>query len=88
MRDSLVQLRQRISVLSSLKALSVAETAEYVDYRLRAAGWSGREVFTPEALVGLRKSSGGVPRSINNYCFAALLKAFHRGQKMVDAELV
>jgi len=88
MRDSLVQLRQRISVLSSLKALTVAETAEYVDYRLRASGWSGRQLFTPEALVTIAESSGGVPRSINNYCFAALLKAFHRGQNVVDAELV
>jgi type II secretory pathway predicted ATPase ExeA len=88
MRDSLVQLRQRISVLSSLKALSVSETAEYVDYRLRASGWSGRELFTPEALVTIAESSGGVPRSINNYCFAALLKAFHRGQHVVDSELV
>ncbi|HET6144510.1 MAG TPA: AAA family ATPase [Candidatus Acidoferrales bacterium] len=88
MRDSLVQLRQRISALSSLKALSVSETAEYVEYRLRAAGWNGRELFKPEALVALAQSSGGVPRSINNYCFAALLKAFHRMQNVVDAELV
>jgi hypothetical protein len=59
-----------------------------VEYRLRAAGSNGRELFTPEALVALAQSSGGVPRSINNYCFAALLKAFHRVQNVVDAELV
>lgn len=88
MRDSLVQLRQRISMLSSLKALTVAETAEYVDYRLRASGWNGREMFTPQAIVKIAEASGGVPRSINNFCFAALLKAFHRGQKVVNAELV
>jgi general secretion pathway protein A len=88
MRDSLVQLRQRISVLSSLKALSAAETAEYVEYRLRAAGWDGRPLFTPEALRKLAEWSSGLPRSINNFCFAALLKAFHRGQHVVDAELV
>jgi type II secretory pathway predicted ATPase ExeA len=88
MRESLVQLRQRISVLSSLKVLGAAETAEYVEYRLRAAGWDGRRLFTQEALMTLAESSGGVPRSINNYCFAALLRAFHRGQNMVNAELV
>jgi type II secretory pathway predicted ATPase ExeA len=88
MRDSLVQLRQRIAVLSSLKSLSVAETAEYVDYRLRASGWSGEQIFSADALVQIAESSGGVPRSINNYCFGALLKAFHRGLKVVDAQLV
>jgi type II secretory pathway predicted ATPase ExeA len=88
MRDSLVQLRQRISVLSGLKALSAAETAEYVDYRLRASGSGGRELFTREALEVIAETSGGVPRTINNYCFGALLKAFHRGVKVVDAELV
>jgi type II secretory pathway predicted ATPase ExeA len=88
MRDSLVQLRQRISVLSSLKSLSVAETAEYVDYRLRASGWSGQQIFTADALVQIAESSGGVPRSINNYCFGALLKGFQRGLKVVDASIV
>ena len=88
MRDSLVQLRQRIAVLSSLKSLSVGETAEYVDYRLRSSGWNGQQIFTADALAQIAESSGGVPRSINNYCFGAMLKAFHRGRKVVDAELV
>jgi hypothetical protein len=88
MRESLVQLRQRIAVLSSLKSLSVTETAEYVDYRLRASGWSGKQIFTPDALTQIAESSGGVPRSINNYCFGAMLKAFQRGLQVVDADVV
>lgn len=88
MRESLVQLRQRIAVLSSLKSLSVAETAQYVEYRLRASDWRGAEIFTKEALGQIAESSGGVPRSINNYCFAALLKAFQKGLRTVDASIV
>jgi general secretion pathway protein A len=88
MRGSLVQLRQRIAVLSSLKSLSVAQTAEYVDYRLRASGWSGKQIFTADALVQIAESSGGVPRSINNYCFGAMLKTFQRGLQVVDADIV
>jgi len=88
MRDSLVQLRQRIAVLSSLKSLSVAETAEYVDYRLRASGWSGQQIFTADALKQIAESSGGVPRSINNYCFGAMFKAFQLGLQVVDADTV
>jgi hypothetical protein len=88
MRDSLVQLRQRISVLSSLKSLSAAETAEYVNFRMRVSGWNGEQIFTSDALMQIAESSGGVPRSINNYCFGALLKAFQRGLKVVDANIV
>jgi len=88
MRDSLVQLRQRIAVLSSLKALNVDETAEYVNHRLHAAGWNGEQFFSSEALAQIAESSGGVPRSINNLSFNAMLQSFHRGLKVVDAEIV
>ena len=88
MRHSLVQLRQRIAVLSSLKSLSVAETAEYIDCRLRASGWSGKQIFTSDALEQVAELSGGVPRSINNYCFGAMFKAFQRGLQLVDADTV
>ncbi|HEY2646519.1 MAG TPA: AAA family ATPase [Candidatus Acidoferrales bacterium] len=88
MRESLVQLRQRIAVLSSLKALTAAETAEYVDHRLRAAGWNGEQIFTGEALAQIAESSAGVPRSINNLSFNALLQGFQRGLKIVDVEIV
>jgi len=88
MRPGLVQLRQRIAILANLRPLSAAETAKYVEYRLRAAGWSGKPLFTPEALARIAESSGGVPRSINNLCFNALLRAFHDGREIIDAETV
>src|SRR4029077_9481210 len=34
------------------------------------------------------ESSGGVPRRINNLCFNAMLKAFQRGQEIIDADIV
>jgi general secretion pathway protein A len=88
MRPNLVQLRQRIAVLSSLKALNAAETSEYVEFRLRAAGWNGQQLFTPDALQAIAELSGGVPRTINNLCFNALLKAFTRRQDIIDAGIV
>ena len=88
LRPNLVQLRQRIAVLSSLKSLTAAETSAYVEHRLRAAGWKGETLFTPEALQSIAELSGGVPRTINNLCFNALLKAFTRRQEIVDAEIV
>jgi type II secretory pathway predicted ATPase ExeA len=88
MKPGLVQLRQRISVLASLKTLSAAETAEYVEFRLRASGWMGETLFTSDALAQIAKVSGGVPRSINNLCFSSLLAAFHRGQETIGTEIV
>ena len=88
MKAGLVQLRQRIAVLSSLKSLSPAQTAEYVEHRLRASGWSGNLLFTREALAQIAESSGGVPRRINNLCFNALLEGFHRGLEIIDANVV
>jgi general secretion pathway protein A len=88
MKDSLVQLRQRVAVLSNLNALNAAETAEYVVCRLLASGWNGNQIFTPEALALVAESSGGVPRRINNLCFNALLAAFQRGLQVVDAEVM
>jgi type II secretory pathway predicted ATPase ExeA len=88
LRPGLVQLRQRIAVLSSLKPLTAAETAAYVDHRLRAAGWNGQNLFTPDALNAVAELSGGVPRTINNLCFNALLKAFTRRQEIIDEGIV
>jgi general secretion pathway protein A len=88
MRPSLVQLRQRIGVLSNLKSLSAAETSEYIEYRLRSSGWTGDLLFTSDALAQIAETSGGVPRSINHLCFNAMLAAFHRGLEVIDAEIV
>ena len=89
MRPGLAQLRQRIAVLASLKPLSVAETAEYVGHRLRAAGWSGGEsLFTPDALTCIAESSAGVPRSINNICFNAMLAGYLQRKGVIDSEIV
>ncbi|HEV7967075.1 MAG TPA: AAA family ATPase [Candidatus Acidoferrales bacterium] len=88
MGPGLVQLRQRIAVLSSLKSLSGAETAEYIDHRLRTSGWTGNRLFTSDALAQIAKSSGGVPRRINTLCFNALLDGFHRRLEIIEADVV
>jgi type II secretory pathway predicted ATPase ExeA len=88
MRPGLVQLRQRVAVLTSLKSLTPTETAEYIEFRLRAAGWKDKLLFSSEALDEIAESSEGVPRRINNLCFNALSMAFDRRQEFVDADIV
>jgi type II secretory pathway predicted ATPase ExeA len=88
MKPGLVQLRQRIAALSSLKPLDATEIAEYVEHRLRVSGRIGQPLFTSEAIAGLAEASGGVPRSINNLCFNALVAAYERGLETIGAEIV
>jgi general secretion pathway protein A len=88
MRPSLAQLRQRIGVLANLESLDITETAEYIEHRLRAARWSGKPLFTPDALALIAESSAGVPRSINNLCFNAMLAGYLQRQEIIDSEIV
>jgi len=85
---NLVQLRQRISILSRLTQFSASETADYVSHRLRVAGYRGKPLFTPEALAIIHSRSGGIPRNINNLCFHASTLGFANGQKNIDASIL
>ncbi len=68
----LPQLNQRIAIRYHLRPFSVDETAEYVRFRLEAAG--GRsDMFTKDALQELFLLSQGVCRVLNNLCDLSLL---------------
>ena len=86
LRPGLVQLRQRVAVLAHLESLDALETAEYIKHRLTAAGWKSNAIFTPDALELIAELSGGIPRSINNLCFNAMLAGYLQRQETVDAE--
>jgi len=88
LRPDLSQLRQRIAILTNLEPLCPSETAEYIEHRLRAAGSSGRAIFTPEALALIAERSHGIPRSINNLCFNALQMGYSKQSDTVDAGMV
>lgn len=86
-RPDLRQLAQRITARYHLTPLNQAETAEYVQHRLRVAGAEG-EVFEPRALALLYSAGRGVPRLINIICDRALLGAYALGQRVVSADIV
>jgi general secretion pathway protein A len=71
--ESLVQLRQRISIISRLEVFTAFETKEYIEHRLRIAGYGLEDrLFSPGAIHLIAEASGGIPRNINNICFNAL----------------
>ena len=86
--SGLRQLRQRISFSYRLRTLDRTRLAGYVRSRLRAAGCARVTLFSPRALDGLHRASGGVPRLVNVLCHKALLDAFGRGDARVESSHV
>jgi general secretion pathway protein A len=71
--DSLTQLRQRISIVARLAPLNAQETREYIEHRLRVAGYSSNKpLFTDQAYAVIAEQSQGIPRNINTLCFNAM----------------
>ena len=85
---NLAQLRQRISLVSWLKALSVEDTRNYVQHRLHVAGYRGDGLFTPQALATMAYFAEGIPRNINNFCFNAMSLACATQQTTIDEAIV
>ncbi len=69
---SLVQLRQRVSILSRLTQFNSKDTSRHVSHRLKVAGYRSKPLFAADALEIIHSRSDGIPRSINNLCFRAL----------------
>jgi general secretion pathway protein A len=66
---------QRIAVNYHIEPLTADEVGEYIGYRLNKAG--GRtDIFEPEVVGLISKASGGIPRTINLLCDAALVYGF------------
>jgi type II secretory pathway predicted ATPase ExeA len=85
--NSMVQLRQRLSLVNGLEPFSAYETERYILHRLRTSGYSGELPLTPGALALATKFSAGIPRSINTFCFNALTLAFALRRTVIDTEI-
>jgi general secretion pathway protein A len=87
-RVELRQLAQRITGRYHLDPLSRAETASYVNHRLKVAGSASGEIFSGTALREVHRLSSGIPRIINVICDRALLGAFTQEQHRIGPALV
>lgn len=83
------QLKQRIALRSSIKALpNVEETQRYITSRLLVAGAKETEIFSPAAVDYIFRCSEGIPRSINNLCDNALLAGYAAGEILISARII
>lgn len=87
-RPSLRQLRQRVSLLSTLKPFAADEVGKYIEHRLRAAGRQDNTLFTVPAVKMIAEMSEGIPRNINNICFNALSLGCALRQKTIDVDIL
>ncbi len=78
-KSSLRQLRDRITHSFRMRPLPAPEVAKYLDFRMRAAGYRGPQVFAPAAARQIARASGGLTRRINILADKALLAAYSDG---------
>jgi len=83
----MLQFSQRIAVNFHLEGLDREETAEYIKFRLAKSG-SDKDIFTAGAIDMIYDLSGGIPRSINLLCQAALVYGFADEVETVDKTII
>ena len=85
-RHDMRQLKERITHNFTLGPLGREETAEYIDFRLRAAGYKGAHIFAPAATALLSGAAQGLTRRINILADKALLATYAAGRHEVGHE--
>jgi len=82
------QLRQRIMLRCRTYPLSKVDTHSYIAERLRIAGCSGVQVFSPEAIDTIYEYAKGIPRVTNLLCEHALINAYVEGLRPIPAPII
>jgi len=87
-QPGLRQLKQRVALQCQLGPLKDEETGPYIDFRLRAVGYTGKDPFQADAVQQIAFYSQGIPRLINIICDNALLNAYAESKKIVSAHMI
>ena len=86
--QKLTQLVQRIGLRCRTQPLNEKDTYEYIDHRLKVAGYNGPQLFANKARYLIWTYSEGIPRTINMMCDNCLLTGYARNQKRIDSSIV
>jgi type II secretory pathway predicted ATPase ExeA len=82
------QLVQRVRLRFHVRPLAPEEAAEYIYHRLKIAGATRTDLFTPETMPIIYKYTGGVPRLINTLCDTALTVAYADNAPTVTLDVI
>lgn len=78
---------QRIAVRCRIDPLTVTETKELIEHRLKVAG-TNEEIFNPRAIDEIFSFSEGYPRLINIICDQAMLTGYGAGKRIIDVKKI
>ncbi|MDR2837399.1 MAG: AAA family ATPase [Azonexus sp.] len=84
--NNMRQLRERITQHFNLSPLKPDDVAGYLDFRLATAGHHGESLFAQDAVRRIAEVSEGLSRRINILADKALLAAYSRGSRQVEAD--
>ena len=82
------QLKERITHGFNLLPLPARDIQDYLDFRMRAAGYHGPELFSKDALRLITEASEGLTRRINIYADKTLLAAYAAGTHTITTDHV
>jgi type II secretory pathway predicted ATPase ExeA len=81
------QLKQRITLRCKTAPLTKEQTHAYIAERLRIAGTTGEQIFSPEAMDTVHMYSLGIPRVVNLLCEHALINTYVEQERVVTQKL-
>jgi len=87
-KPELQPLRERLAPPVRLGDLAPEEVAPFIEHRLRLAGCSSSELFSPNAIAYVAHYAGRVPGAVNSICNNALRIAFHMEREVISADVI
>jgi putative secretion ATPase (PEP-CTERM system associated) len=85
---ALEQVKQRVVASSHLRPLSLDETGGYIEHRLRAFGWAGDPVISPDVFPMVYRETHGIPRRINMVFDRLMLLGYVEERHDIGSDLV
>ena len=82
------QFKQRVAVQCRLNPLTDDEVGPYINSRLMAVGYEGKDLFHPGSVERIAYHAKGIPRVINIICDNALLNAYAASRQSVSADMI
>ncbi len=87
-KPQLRQLVQRIGLRSRTTPLNEKDAYDYIQHRLKTAGYEGPPLFGNRAKKLIWSYSHGIPRTINIICDNSLLAGYALERKRIDSAIV
>ena len=85
--DIYAPVRTRLSCIFSMPKLSIDNTVDFINYRLKIGG-APKDIFNDDAISCLAVDCKGNRRTLMNLATLCLEEAARRGEKVVTAEIV